>query len=107
LKYFCGYERSSGLQNYIEPGSESEGDDDIPKIGNFYDAHYQARTRVPTIPVLTKAKNTQEHDKTLVKALEKLKCTEDDMRQIFNTLRIPYCPDRKKTPKGVGHYSAS
>jgi hypothetical protein len=57
--------------------------------------------------VLTEARIILKDDETLVEALEKLKCTEDDTKQIFNTLRIPYSPDKRKKPKGVGHYTAS
>jgi hypothetical protein len=57
--------------------------------------------------VPTNAIGIPEDDETLVEALEKLKCTEDDTKRIFNSLRIPYCPDKKKKPNGVGHYTAS
>jgi hypothetical protein len=43
----------------------------------------------------------------LVLALEKLQCTEDDLKHTFNRLRIPQHADQKKTPNGEGHYTAS
>jgi hypothetical protein len=115
------YECSFGLQSYVESGSESDNDDPDFKNWSFNGADYHPGARVPTKSrrgrsqlenqgtktLLTKAKNLSKDDEVLVEAVEKLKCTEDDTKQIFESLRIPYCPDRKSKPNGDGYYTAS
>jgi hypothetical protein len=112
---------SFGLQSYVELGSGSDNDDPDFKNWSLDDADYHPGDRVPTKSrqsrsqlenqgtksLLTKSKNPSKDDEALVEALEKLKCTEDDTKQIFESLRIPYCPDRKSKPNGDGYYTAS
>jgi hypothetical protein len=54
-----------------------------------------------------KENDALKDEEALVVALEKLKCTEDDTKQVFDSLRIPYCSDRKKKSNGDGYYTAS
>jgi hypothetical protein len=96
-------------QSYIESGSESDSDNQGSKGRNFDDADYHpgVSMRGKSKPALVKGKAPQKNEEALVIALEKLRCTEDDLKQAFDSLIIPQCTDRKKTPNGESYYTAS
>jgi hypothetical protein len=107
-------------QSYIESSSGSDNDNQGSKVGNFDDADYHpgvstsGKSKPSRLkgdnqlvkPAIVKGK-APSNEEALVIALEKLKCTEDDLKQAFDSLRIPQCADRKKTPNGESHYTAS
>jgi hypothetical protein len=108
-------------QSYVESSSESDSDNQGSKDGNFNDADYHPGLSMrgkskPSRPkgdnqlvkqALVKRKAPAKNEEALVIALEKLRCTEDDLKQAFDSLRIPQCTDRKNTPNGESYYTAS